>query len=186
LKVLVAFASKHGSTWGIAEFIGEKLRQRGLDVDVLDITRDEPKNLGNYDAFVLGSALFFGHWMKEARKFVSRNKSNLSKHPTWLFSSGPTGKERKDSKGRDLLDPSVSGPFELQELKSELEHVRDHRVFFGSFDTNHMGFFTRQLMKSSTIREATPIGDFRDWNEIDNWTSAIWAALKPGIAAVAK
>ena len=131
MKVLVVFASKHGSTKGIADFIGEKLRQSGADVDVLEV--NQVRDLRSYDAFVIGSALYFGHWMKDAKRFVSRNRAILSSRPVWLFSSGPIGKERKDAKGRDLLDTSVSGPFELEDLKQGLQ-VKDHRVFFGAYD----------------------------------------------------
>src|SRR5579872_7105487 len=140
MKILIAFASKHGSTKGIAEFIGATLRKRGMAVDVLDV--GEAKNVERYDAFVLGSALYMGHWMKEAKQFLARNKSVMSSHPTWLFSSGPTGKERKDAKGRDLLAPSVSGPFELDELRGQLGMIRDHQIFFGAFDPKDLDFFS--------------------------------------------
>jgi len=181
LKVLVAYASKHGSTKGIAEFIGEKLHVRGLDADVLDV--GDVQNVAKYDAFVIGSALFIGHWMKEAKQFASKNRAILSTRPVWLFSSGPTGKERKDAKGRDLLDPSVSGPFELDKLKEEMQ-VRDHRIFFGAFDPKDLDFFSRQFFKSATIREATPIGDYRDWKEIEAWAVGIAEALKTDRRAI--
>jgi menaquinone-dependent protoporphyrinogen oxidase len=175
MKVLVAFASKHGSTKGIAQFIGEKLRQHGLDVDILDVT--QVQNPGAYNAFVIGSALYMGHWMKEAKQFLDRNKAILSTRPIWLFSSGPTGKERKDSRGRDLLDASVSGPVDLEKIEKGLSHIMDHRVFFGAFDPKHLGFFSRQFFKSPTIRNAAPTGDFRDWKEIEGWCVKITSSL---------
>ncbi|MCL5067248.1 MAG: flavodoxin domain-containing protein, partial [Thaumarchaeota archaeon] len=94
MKVLVAFASKHGSTKGIAEFIGQKLREKGIEVEVLPA--DKVRNLRPYDAFVIGSALYLGRWMKEAKQFASKNSAVLSTRPVWLFSSGPTGTNLKD------------------------------------------------------------------------------------------
>lgn len=176
MRILVAFASKHGSTKGIADFIGEKLRQHGVQkVDVLDV--EQVDNVGDYDAFVIGSALYMNHWQKEATKFVSKNKSILSIRPVWLFSSGPVGKERKDAKGRDLLDPSVVGPKEFEELKEKL-HPRDHKVFFGALEGSKQGFFYRQIRKSTAIRESLPEGDFRDWNEIEAWSFEIARSLE--------
>jgi len=175
MKVLVAYASKHGSTKGIADFIGEKLRERGLEVDVLEVS--QVQKLEAYGAFVLGSAVYLGHWMKEAKQFASGNKTVLSTRPVWLFSSGPTGKEVKDAKGKDLLDPSVSGPFELGDLKEGLQ-VRGHRIFFGALDGNKIGFFYRQLRKSETIRKAMQEGDFRDWKEIEAWSIEITRSLE--------
>jgi menaquinone-dependent protoporphyrinogen oxidase len=174
MRVLVAYASKHGSTKGIADFVGEKNREKGLKVDVLEV--EQVKNVGDYDAFVIGSAVYMFHWMKEAMKFVSRNRSILFTRPVWLFSSGPTGTSQKDAKGRDLLDPTVSGPKELEELREKLR-FRDHRIFFGSFDPKDLDFFTRQFFKSVAIREATPIGDFRDWKEIEEWSNQIVSSL---------
>jgi len=178
MKVLVAFASKHGSTKGISEFIGERLRHAGLEVDVLEV--DQVQDLGTYDAFVLGSALYMFHWMKEARQFASRNRSILASRPVWLFSSGPVGKETKNAKGQDLLDPTVSGPRELEELKGEL-HANDHKVFFGAFEGDKLGFFYRQLLKSETMRKAMQDGDFRDWKEIEAWSNGIARSLQATI-----
>ncbi len=59
LRVLVAYASKTGSTKGIAEFIGEKLRKNGTLVDVSDVS--SVGDLDGYDAFVIGSALYMFH-----------------------------------------------------------------------------------------------------------------------------
>jgi menaquinone-dependent protoporphyrinogen oxidase len=181
MKVLVAFASKHGSTKGIAEFIGEKLRERGEQADVLEVS--QVQNIRDYDAFVIGSAVYMFHWMKEAKEFALKNSAVLFTRPVWLFSSGPTGTKQKDAKDRDLLDPNVSGPKELEELREKIR-FRDHRIFFGAFDPKDLDFFSRQFFKSATIREATPIGDFRDWNEIDAWVTSIARALEAQKSAV--
>ncbi len=175
MKVLVAFASKHGSTKGIANFIGEKLRERKFDVDVLEV--NQAKDLRSYDAFVMGSALYIGHWMKEAKQFALKNSSLISARPVWIFSSGPTGTNLKDAKGNDLLDPKNVGPKELDELREKLR-FREHRIFFGAFDPKDLDFFSRQFFKSTAVREATPIGDFRDWKEIEAWSNSIASSLE--------
>jgi menaquinone-dependent protoporphyrinogen oxidase len=181
MKVLVAYASKYGSTKGIAEFVGEKLRQRGLQADVVEV--GEVRNASEYDAFVIGSAVFMFHWLKEAKQFVSKNKGLLVNHPVWLFSSGPVGTQSKDAKGRDLLE--VSGPEELDELQAFVK-PRDHRVFFGALDgkrlTGTMGFVYKMAQRSQAAREAMPEGDFRNWKEIEAWTNSIVEELgaQPG------
>ena len=176
MKVLVAYASKYGSTKGIAEFIGEKLRGRGMEADVLEV--GAVGNAGAYDAFVIGSALYMFHWLKEAKQFVSKNSALMVNHPVWLFSSGPVGTQSKDAKGRDLLE--VSGPKELDELRA-LVKPRDHRVFFGALDptrlTGTIGFGYKLARRSQAAREAMPEGDFRDWNEIEAWANSIADAL---------
>jgi menaquinone-dependent protoporphyrinogen oxidase len=177
MKVLVAYATKYGSTKGIADFISEKLRHQGMQVDVQEVS--SVKNAGDYDAFVIGSAVYMFHWLKEAKQFLSKNSGLMIKHPVWLFSSGPVGTQSKDAKGRDLLE--VSGPKELDELRT-LVKPRDHRVFFGALDgarlTGTIGFAYKLARRSQAAREAMPEGDFRDWKEIEAWAGSIAGELE--------
>ncbi len=169
MMVLVAYASKYGSTKGIADFIGEKLRQLGLEADVQEVGAVD--NLTGYDAFVVGSAVYMNHWLKEARQFIACNRTILVSHPVWLFSSGPTGTKVTNSKGRDLRE--VSGPKEIKEL-NDSTNSRDHRVFFGAIYRDRMkgtiGLFARWIPKDEE-------GDFRNWIEIEAWTNGIAKAL---------
>lgn len=169
MRVLVAYASKAGSTKGIAEFVGERLRRHGIEVDVQGV--DSVRSPVGYDAFVIGSAVYMGHWLKEARQFVSRNRPALASRPVWLFSSGPTGTKATDAKGRDLRE--VSGPTEIDELRGWL-NPRDHRVFFGAFFRENLkgatGWFARWIPKDAD-------GDFRNWDEIGSWADGIAEAL---------
>jgi menaquinone-dependent protoporphyrinogen oxidase len=168
MKVLVAFASKYGSTKGIAEFIGEKLRGHGLEVEVLDVS--DAGNLASYDAFVIGSAVYMYHWMNEAKKFVSKNRAVISMHPTWLFSSGPVGTKTTDEKGQDLR--KTSEPKDLDELLA-ISKACGHRVFFGVLDPNKQGFMYHLMRRSEAVRKEMPEGDFRNWQEIESWTDEI-------------
>ena len=72
MTVLVAYASKHGSTQGIAERIAEKLRQLGKEAEARPI--EDVKDPGSYEAFVIGSGVYYGSWLKEATEWVHRNR----------------------------------------------------------------------------------------------------------------
>jgi len=168
VRVLVAYATKYDSTKGIARFIAERLRQYGLEVDLQEVR--SAGNLGDYDAFVIGSAIYMFHWLKEARNFVSSNREVLSARPVWFFSSGPLGTVTKNAQGHDLRD--VSGPREMGELRKAV-NPRNHRVFFGALDINKLGFGYRVVFKMPAVRESLSEGDFRDWKEIEVWASAI-------------
>ena len=175
MKVLVTYASIAGSTKGIAEFIGERLRGYGIPVEVQGVK--EVKSVSGYDAFVIGSAVYRFHWLKEAKEFVSLNRSVLAGQPIWLFSSGPTGTKKTDSKGRDLRE--VSGPKELKDLRTWVA-PRDHRVFFGAFHRDQLkgaaSWFARWIPKEDE-------GDFRGWSEIESWVVGIANSLKtPSVA----
>ncbi len=169
MKAVVVYASKYGSTRGIAEFIAEKLRQ----AEVRHV--GEVQNPDDYDAFVIGSAVYMMHWLKEATEFVTRNRALLANRPVWLFSSGPLGTETKDAQGQDLR--TVSEPKEIVEFR-ELIKPRDHRVFFGALDSGKLGFGHRMLRKLPAARNLFPEGDFRDWNDIEKWAISIFRALE--------
>jgi menaquinone-dependent protoporphyrinogen oxidase len=180
MKVLVAYASKAGSTKGIAEFIGEKLRARGITMDVKEVGSVDRAE--EYDAFVVGSAVYMFHWIKEAKQFVLKNRAILASRPVWLFSSGPIGLQHTDSKGRDLRDATVSGPKEIEELK-EAVRPRDHRVFFGALYGDRlsgaMGLTYKFVRRSKAARISMPEGDYRDWEDIEVWVNGIAEALSP-------
>src|ERR1700731_1548700 len=95
MVVLIAYASKHGSTRGIAERIAEQLRQLGKQAEARPV--GEVSDPGSYEAFVIGSALYYGSWMKEATEWVHHNRAVLAKRPVWLFSSGPLGTQIQDA-----------------------------------------------------------------------------------------
>jgi len=174
LSILVAYASKHGSTKGIAERIAHRLGAAGLAAEALPVAA--VRAVEGYDAVVLGSALYMFHWMKDATSFARRNRAALSSRPLWLFSSGPFGPETVDKEGRDLL--KVSGPKEIEELRRML-HPRDHRVFFGAWDRRNkpIGFWERMVQVMPAGRASMPDGDFRDWPSIEAWADGIAAEL---------
>jgi menaquinone-dependent protoporphyrinogen oxidase len=157
MTVLVAYASKHGSTAGIAEAIADRLRERGVPADAKPV--DEVDALADERAVVLGSAIYAGSWMKEAVEFVHRNAEPLAERPVWLFSSGPLGVEVEDDEPQ---------PRQLLEMEGIVGSV-DHRVFFGALDRSKLGFGERMMVKAVKA----PDGDFRDWDAIRSWADAI-------------
>ena len=180
MSTLVVYASKHGATQGIAERIAKKLTDAGQQADVRSAR--EVGDLEGYDSFVIGSAAYAMHWLKEASAFVRRNRSVLAHvGPVWLFSSGPLGNDATDAKGRDLR--ATTEPKEFSEFQAALQ-PRGCRVFFGALTPDTLGFGGRALRKLPAARAGLPEGDFRDWAEIDAWTEEIARDLAEGPVAV--
>ena len=89
MNVLVAYASRHGATEEIARDIAQRLTSRGHLVTAEPVSSDpDPEQ---YEAVVVGSAVYIEHWDKRALEFVHRHAVALASRPTWLFSSGPKG-----------------------------------------------------------------------------------------------
>lgn len=173
-SILVAYASKHGATSGIAERIASSLTASGLDVQAHSVNTVD--DLGSYDAFVIGSAAYMGSWLKEATEFVRHNREYLVTRPVWLFSSGPLGTATTDAKGRDVL--TTTEPKEFAEFK-ETVNPRGLHVFFGALNPSALAFSERIIRRMPAGRSLLPEGDFRDWKEIDAWAATIARELAP-------
>jgi menaquinone-dependent protoporphyrinogen oxidase len=151
--VAVAAASRHGSTDEIADRLAERLRR--VLPKHWDVARSNPANtwsLADADAVVLGSAVYYGKWLRPARRALTR----LGDRPhVWLFSSGPVIPT-------DEAAPPSTAVFE-----------RPHMTFGGRLDLDQLSLTERVL---AHMVQATP-GDQRDWSAIDSWADAIGSEL---------
>jgi menaquinone-dependent protoporphyrinogen oxidase len=168
MKVLVAAATKYGATGEIAEAIGDVLAECGFDATVI-----HPNQVGtieDYDAVVLGSAVYAGHWLDEAKELVDRSSDAFPTRPVWLFSSGPVG-----DPSRKMVQKMGEDPVDVAEIL-ETTKAREHRVFAGKLEKKNLSFPERAILIAFRGME----GDFRDWTEIKAWASGIADALRPG------
>ena len=120
MNVIIVVGSKHGSTRAIAEAAGDELRNAGFDVSIQDADVNAV-SLDGYDAAVIGSAVYVGRWLKDARAFLEANREHLREMPLWLFSSGPL--DDATGKSDDLAD--------VRAFADDL-HARSHQIFAGS------------------------------------------------------
>jgi menaquinone-dependent protoporphyrinogen oxidase len=164
MKVLVAVASRHGSTREIAGAIAEELQKFRIETDLQDVS--EVKRIIGYDAVILGSAIYMGRWLPEAQHFPKHHRVALSKLPVWLFSSGPVGAGESPQPHDD--PKNLAAPVRNVE-------ARDHHVFVGKLDPADLGFGQRIAVRWLGV----PYGDFRDWEEIRGWAREIASELQP-------
>ena len=121
-----------------------------------------------YKAVILGSAVYIGRWRKEAVKFLKKNEQQLTERDVWLFSSGPTG----DGDPSELLD-GWQFPGGQQDIADRIQ-PHDIVVFHGSVDIEKLNFIERSMAKNVDV----PVGDFRDWQAITEWATAVAETLK--------
>lgn len=164
MRILVGYASEHGSTLGVAERLAATLREYGHQVDVQPLHRDQ-KTAG-YEAFVLGSAVHNNAWLPPAADFVRGGRQTLADRPVWLFSVGMA----RAVGGR--FEQRSTEPREIAEFRAAV-HPVDHALFAGAVQPDHLPPFGRIAFRTVGGR----YGDFRDWEEIDAWAETIGLTL---------
>ena len=165
-RVLVAYATRAGSTRGIAERIAATLRDAGLRVWLS--CADAQLAAGAYDAVVLGSPVLDQRWLPDAEAFVAHNRDALARCPVWLFSAGTFG-DRKPVIGR-LMRREPENIGELLETIGP----RDYRVFAGVIDRAQWPPPSRLFFHLLGGR----FGDNRDWPDIEAWARGIATDLQ--------
>src|SRR3954466_15218879 len=166
-KVLVASASKHGSTEEIAEAIGDVLRAHGLEVEVKRM--EDVDTLFPYDAYVLGSAVYLDGWLRRATHFIDRHGELIATRPTWLFSSGPIG-DPAHVPVEESFDAGGTGPrTQAGAPRACGGRAREPGRCGGKLDKAQLSIGERAA--AGLLR--VPAGDYRQWDAITAWATAI-------------
>jgi len=160
-RVLVVVASKHGSTIDIGRTISDGLREAGCAVDFR--ASDSVAGFGGYDAVVLGSAVYLGHWLPAAEEFASDQAEHLKLVDVWLFESGPVGETA-----------SPNGSTEEGAQIAQMVGARAIKAFAGRLDRRELNLGERALVR---LTKQT-YGDFRDGVAITSWARSIAAELR--------
>jgi menaquinone-dependent protoporphyrinogen oxidase len=160
MTVLVAYGSKRGGTEGLARDVAEALREEGVTVDVRPARA--VRAVDEYDAVVVGGALYAFRWHRDARRFVKRNAGALRERPTYFFSSGPL-----DDSATQQEIPPVKG---VQALMAKVG-ARRHVTFGGRLTADATGFPASAMAKKNA-------GDWRDPAHVRAWVHEVAADLR--------
>ena len=166
--VLVAYATRYGSTQEVAEQIAETLREQGLEVTVQPARR--VRSLEGYRAIVLGAPLYIGSWLKDAQRFLTNHQAALANMPVAVFTLGPTRADEDAAPVRAQLNKQMSKYPWLNPVAIEL--------FGGKYDPSKLKFPLSLLaaLPASPLYQA-PASDIRDWDAIRAWASDLATKL---------
>ena len=163
-KILVAYATRNGSTAEIAQAIGKELTIAGFTVDVAEIkTISTP---ADYTAVVIGGPLYMGSIDGAVGKFITKYREQLQKLPVAAFAVG--------------LAPKNPNPAAIEEsmgaLRKSMGPVTPVAsvLFAGKLDPTKMNFIMRKFLEMAKISA----GDFRDWDAIAVWARELPEMLK--------
>ncbi len=166
--ILIAYATRYGSTQEVAQAVGARFREQGLTVEVHRAR--EVRSLDGFDAVVVGAPLYLGSLLREARKFLKRHQTALSQMPVAIFALGPVhgGKELEDA--RTQLAANLAKRPWLKPVTTE--------VFVGKYDLAKLRFPDSLLaVLPASPLHGVPAHDGRDWPAIRAWADTLPAAL---------
>jgi menaquinone-dependent protoporphyrinogen oxidase len=160
-SILIAYATRYGSTQEVAETIAAVLGAAGFEVDLQPM--QAVKNLDNYAAVVLGAAIYNASWHPEAHQFLSQFQGALSQRPVAIFALGPlsTG-DAAMQRSRRQLDKELGKYPWLKPVAVQM--------FVGKLDPSKLSFFERLMTTAS---------DHRDWQTIRTWADDLAMQLQP-------
>jgi len=163
-RVLVAYATKKGSTREVAEAIAARLREHGLKVETRPAA--QVRDLETYDAVVIGGALYMGRWHPDARRFLRRYRKALARLPVAVFAMGPRTMEEHDvQESRQQLDRALAAVPEILPVSVA--------IFGGVVDPSRLRFPFSHM----------PASDARDWSAIRAWAAHLATALEARLSA---
>lgn len=158
-RILVAYASKHGSTREVADTIADALRNQGDEVEIhaaADVT-----SLDGYHGVILGGSIYFGRWHSDAAAFLERHRKALARTPLAVFALGPQTLEvRAVAESRAQLDRALA--------KATAREPELVAVFGGGVDPAKLRFPLSRL----------PASDARDWDAIRAWAAEAAAVFR--------
>ena len=172
MTVLVTYASRYGATAGIAEQIAATLTAAGHAAQARPVDKAD---LAGAEAVVVGSAVYFGSWLKPATDFVQKHRATLAERPVWLFSSGPLpGAVVPEKTGEEPERGAM--PKGVDELRAEVGAL-GHQVFDGALDPSKLSLRDRMIRALPAGKPLMPEVDGRDWAAIAEWARSIGREL---------
>ncbi len=175
MKALVAFGTRYGSTARIAEVIGEELRTKGFEVDVLDLRSGPGNGVKGYDLVVLGSSVFIGKWTKEAQEFIGSSSGDLAGKRVALFvSCSDVLFPEKVEAGRKMYleDVAAGMPGMTPVALGMFGGVIDFERYSTMTRVLLAGVGTKKALKERGIGTTRPY-DYRNWEEIRGWARSL-------------
>lgn len=163
--ILVAYASRAGSTAEVAEAIGKILAQGGAQIEVRPMK--DVEDLTPYRAVVAGSAIQNKQWLPEAMQFIQTHQAALTQRPFSAFLVCMTLAMKNADKYRGFVENF------LQPVRALVKPVSEG-LFAGVLDISKVPSASdRFKFRLSVIFGVWTEGDHRDWNAIRSWADSI-------------
>jgi len=170
-SVLIAYATRGGSTAEVAQAIGATFHEVGLASEILSV--GEVKSLAGKTTVILGAPLYVGRFPKEFYRFLAAHRAVLGSTRCWCFVLGPTRSEPADFE-------AARNQASKQLLRYGWFHPVDVHIFGGRWNAQGLPFpFSLALHLPGNPLAKVPMSDIRDWSAIHDWTMGVACQIAP-------
>ncbi|MDJ0394826.1 flavodoxin domain-containing protein [Rhodococcus sp. G-MC3] len=162
MRVLIATSSRHGSTHELGQWLSsalaDALKDSGVSATVDTRDAADVDSIAEYDAAIIGSAVYMGRWLRASRSLVAREQPELQTRPVWLFSSGPIG---------NTDTSTATSPWDKASWAVE------HRIFGGRLHRSELSWFEKLVVRLIRAKD----GDDRSRDAVEEWARSISTTL---------
>ncbi len=170
VRILVAYATRHGSTAGVADAVAGELTATGLEAEPVRFSA--VASLDDYGGVVLGAPIYAGRLL-DLVPFVAQHRETLTRGPVAAFAVGltPAAPEPKPEQIERARGTLIDALQPVRPIAATL--------FAGTLDPAAMGLAERIVIR--LLR--APSGDFRDWNAIRSWARTLVPLFRGSVDA---
>jgi len=161
-RVLITYATKAGTSAEIASHMGELFAKQGAAVDVIPVNK--VTDVSAYDTVILGSGIYVGKILPVAMEFIQKNQSALQNKNFNLFIACMTLKDDTEENRKLVSDYLIP--------VREVVKPQNEALFAGMINMKRLNLIEKIAIKAMKA----PVGDFRNWPQIDAWTKSLQAA----------
>ena len=170
-SVLIAYATRSGSTGEVAQAIAAAMDEAGVPAEVQAV--EEVATLSGREAIILGAPLYVGRFPKEFHQFLRFQREALRVQRPWVFVVGPTRNREADFEG-------ASKQAERQLNGYPWLCVKDVQVFGGRWSLQNLPFpFSLLRRIPGNPLKTIPEEDSRDWTAIRAWGIGVAQQIRP-------
>jgi menaquinone-dependent protoporphyrinogen oxidase len=170
-SVLIAYATRGGSTAEVAQAMGTAMQNAGVPAEVLPVAQID--SLAGRQAVILGAPLYIGRFPKEFHQFLHLHHEALRGIHPWVFALGPTRNDAKDFEG-------ARSQAETQLRRYPWLKPAELHIFGGRWSTQNLPFpFSLLRRIPGNPMGKIPPADIRDWTAIREWSVGIARGIRP-------
>ena len=181
VRALIVYGTRYGATADTSAVIADVLRQKGLEVKVVNAKKEKIRSVGEFELVIVGSGIRMGNWTKEPEKFLERfQKELVNKKVSFFVCCGSSNPLDEEDKKAEVMEDAKRKYLEDKAAKYNINPIA-LGFFGGVYDFNKMSWILRKTMSGvkPQLEEAgfketrSGVYDLRNLDLIRDWAKEV-------------